>query len=519
MRARLRTIGALAIAASLLALPGCGGSNKYRPTGDPLLDLRNPDLQERDRIEAAQFAWVEVDGGARDRAETRAAMRDLARSLSTPVPIREQLVRTLMEDPTPEGRAESRELAAVMLPREKERTVVAILSQAAGENGWEELTTSLVRSYARPLDDVEDDIRTERAALEALHPDQAVSSVVFDVFLEPGDPPAGWDVTRWREGSRADAWELLSRLDPGGEVRSALLLRVGGQETSLPPDAAALVTDLRRCLHELGCVPQTSMELQWLHALLHEGTSDERKLNDAWWRQASDAIARLEGEQRNGLELRHAEAIRWAAANRSGWLEAPRARLLAELDARLDGRTVYRRTKELRLKRTGRAYRLRDVADKLDWADLLTLLVVDDAVHDPGVIERAFLYAEADKDDDKTSYGGTLQAGDAGAESLGDDAAWRLILFRPRARDRVRDEVFVVGEDLVRYSDRALAHFRLNAWSHKLSDVAGPSDDDFEQAKRSGRTSIVFTRLAEDRINVDCYAPDGSSVDLGEIRR
>lgn len=272
-------------------------------------------------------------------------------------------------------------------------------------------------------------------------------------------------------------------------------------------------------MHELGCVPQTSMELQWLRALLHEGSADERQRNDTWWVAAAEAVARLDGEQRNGLELRHAEAIRWAAANRSEWLEASRARLLAELDARLDGRTVHRRTKELRENRTGRAYRLRDWADRLDWADLLVLLVVDEAAHDPAVIERVFLYAEADRDDDKTAYGGTLQAGDAGAESSVGDAAWRLILFRPRARDRVRDEVHVVGEDLIRYSDRALAHFRLNAWSRKLIDVAGPDDDDLAQAARSGRTSLVFTRLSDDRVNVDCYAPDGSSVDLGEIRR
>ncbi len=515
MYARRRITGALVLALSVIGGSGCR-SNQTHPTGDPLLDLRNPDLAVRDRVEAAEFAWTEVEGGARDRDETRAAMRDLARSISTPLPIREQIVRTLMNDRSPEGRAESRALAGAMLPRERERTIVAILSQAAGENGWGELTSPLVRSYARPIDDVDDGIRTERAAIEALHPGETLGAVVFDVFLEPGPPPPGWDDARWREGTRDDAWELLSRLDPGGEVRSSLLLRVGGQ-VDLPADATGIVNDLRRCLHELACVPQTSMELAWLRSLLHEGSADERQKNEAWWRDAAGAVATLEGEQRNGLELRHAEAVRWASVNRSDWITASRPRLLAELDTRLGGRTVHRRTKELRVKRTGRAYRLRDWADRLDWADLLTLLVVDEAVHDPAVVERVFLYADADRDDNDTSYGGTLQGRDAGSESGEGD--WRLILFRPRARDRGRDELFVVGEDMVRYSDRALAHYRLNAWSTRLSEVAGPSEDDISQAHRSGRTGIVFTSLSGDRMNVDCIAPDGSSVDLGEIRR
>ncbi len=516
MHARLRIIGVVILATGLLGSASCR-SGQPQPTGDPLLDLRNPDLPIRDRVDAAQLAWAEVEGGARDREETRAAMRGLARSPSTPLPIREQLVRTLMTDPTPEGEGESRALAAAMLPREPERTIVAIMSQAAGERGWEELTTPLIRSFARPVDDVDDAIRTERAAIEALHPGETLGGVVFDAFLEPGDAPPGWDDGRWREGTRADAWELLSRLDPGGEVRSALLLRVGGQ-VDLPPDAALIVDDLRRCLHDLACVPQTSAELEWLRSLRRPVTIDEREKNEAWWNETTRAVSMLEGEQRNGLELRHAEAIRWAAAARPEWVAASRPRLLAELDTRLSTRPVHRRTKELRIKRTGRAYRLRDWAERLDWADLLTLLVIDDAVRDPAIVERVFLYADADRDDEATSYGGTLQAEGAGSEA-GSTGAWKLILFRPRARDRGLDERYVVGEDMTRYSDRALAHFRLNAWSSRLSDVAGPSESDIEQAARSGRTTIVFTSLTGERMNVDCYAPDGSSVDLGEISR
>lgn len=63
----------LTIAASLL-LPACMSGSKYEPSGNPLLDLRNPELLDRDRVAAAQLAWSEVEQGIRDRERTRYAL-------------------------------------------------------------------------------------------------------------------------------------------------------------------------------------------------------------------------------------------------------------------------------------------------------------------------------------------------------------------------------------------------------------------------------------------------------------
>ena len=52
---------------SVSMFSACSASSKYEPSGNPLLDLRNPELLERDRIAAATAAWSEVEQGIRDR--------------------------------------------------------------------------------------------------------------------------------------------------------------------------------------------------------------------------------------------------------------------------------------------------------------------------------------------------------------------------------------------------------------------------------------------------------------------
>ena len=504
---------AIALTALILAAPGCS-QPKYQPSGDPILDLRNPDLSERKRLNAVDIAWTEAQGGARDLAETRQALKDLAWSQSTPLPLRQRLVTRLMEDTTPEGMADSRRLAGLMLPRESERSIVAILAAAVGRHQWTDLTPALVRSYARPVEGVDDAIRTERAAIRELHPNRPIEEVVFDVFLDPGEGP-GREGYRWSERARADAWALLSRLDPEGAARRTLLttsLRSG----ELSGEAATLVADLRRCLHEMGTIPRTAMELEWLQSLLRADDKQQRELNERWWAQTAGAVASLTGERRNALELRHLEPIRWAGAHNPSWLRASREQLLAELDRRLAGRETHRRTNELGVDRGAGAYRYRDWRDRLDWGDALTILVIDEALAETEVRARLFQYARADRDDPKTEYGGTLEARD-----LSSDAAdgFRLILFRPRARDRRDDQRFIASDDMIKFSDRALAHYHLHVQKARNGKYAGPSAEDLRYSARSGRTCLVFTSLNADTMNADLYAPDGTLIDLGEISR
>ncbi len=504
----------LAVLILVLPLVGCSRP-KYQPSGDPILDLRNPELSQRKRLDAADIAWTEVRGGARDHDDSRQAFKDLAWSQSTPLPIRQRLVTMLMEDTDPGGSEDSQRLAGLMLPREMERSIVAILASAAGTRGWTDLTPALVRSYARPVEDVDDSIRTERAALRDLYPGRPIEEVVFEVFLDPGEGP-GRSGFRWAERARADAWELLSRLDPDGVVRTTLLTSNLNAGSGLNEDTRALVESLRRSLHELGTIPRTAMELAWMRSLQQAQDKQQRTLNAKWWEQASRHVASLSGERRNGLELRHIEAIRWAGQNNRAWLDASREQLLAELDRRLGKRQTHRRTNELGVDRGVGAYRYKEWRSRLDWSDALTVLVIDEAMQDAEVRARLFQYAKADRDDRKTEYGGMLEARDLAS---GASDGFRLVLFRPRASDRRDDKRFIASDDMIRYSDRALAHFHMHVQKAKNSKFAGPSAEDLRYCTRSGRTCLVFTSVNADRMNVDLYAPDGTLIDLGEVAR
>jgi hypothetical protein len=112
-----------------------------------------------------------------------------------------------------------------------------------------------------------------------------------------------------------------------------------------------------------------------------------------------------------------------------------------------------------------------------------------------------------DRKDTTTEYGGVLEATEGDAH--------RVVLFRPRARDRLNDEMFVASTDMIRFSDRALGHYHLQVQDKRMSREAGPSDGDLVYASASGRTCLVFTSIGSDTLNADFYTPDGEIVDLG----
>ena len=123
--------------------------------------------------------------------------------------------------------------------------------------------------------------------------------------------------------------------------------------------------------------------LKWLASLLDP--RDPR--NAEWWTSARDAIAQIDRERAPNLRLRHAEPIRWASANRPAWVRASRDELLATLRERLSGRETRQRTS----REQGQAGRLPETVEEwapaLVWADVLTILVVDEALRDQSVVD------------------------------------------------------------------------------------------------------------------------------------
>lgn len=498
------------ICTALFVIPACSGSSKYEPTGNPLLDLRNPELLERDRISAAKAAWDEVEQGVRDRDRTRYALKNLAWSSGTDRSLRLTVLELLMSDESSEGGADSREMARLILPNETDPEAVRIIAIRAVESGWEELVPALVRSYARRLAGTPDRERIEYLALRELRPNSTIEQVVFDVFLEPGqgvEDQRELTVLRTMKRTRDEAWGLLGRLDPSGEERRRFLASDRLQRDDLSEETRQIVADLIAARDELGVMPNTAMELAWLDSLRHHSDPRNREQNRRWWEQTARAVSGLGVEQRKGLRMRHLEAVRWASSNRPAWLGMGHEGLYALLNNRLSGRGVYKRKAERG--EPPRRERLGEWGGTLHWGDLLSILIVDDVLKNPVVVRQLFTQRALDKQDDTTEYGGILETDP--------DTGWRAVLFRPRQRDRVSDERFVASDDMFRFSDRSLAHYHFHANERNNARYAGPSDADLINAESSARTSLVLTSMGDDELNVDVYFDNGAVVDLGRL--
>jgi hypothetical protein len=117
-----------------------------------------------------------------------------------------------------------------------------------------------------------------------------------------------------------------------------------------------------------------------------------------------------------------------------------------------------------------------------------------------------------DRRDTTTEYGGMLAA-------RGLDQEWAVpTLFPPRPGQREGDNKFIASDDMIRSSDRSLAHYHFHAQEERNAAYAGPSPGDLIYAARQGRNCLVLTSLGEGEMGVDYYQPDGIVVDLGRIR-
>ncbi|MBM90318.1 MAG: hypothetical protein CMJ35_01730 [Phycisphaerae bacterium] len=509
----MKTLAKATLIVLSLSLPlmiSCSTSSRFEPTGNPLLDLRNPELLERDRIAAARAAWSEVEEGIRDRERTRYALKNLAWSGGTERPLRLTVIELLMSDESPEGNADSRAMARLMLPNEKDTEAVRIIAVRAVESDWDDLAPALVRSLARPDSAVPDRERIEYLALQELRPGVPIEQVVFDVFLNPGQ--GGGDnqevtVLRSLQRTRDEAWGLLGRLDPSGTLRKQLIASPSSLDAETSAESRQMILDLRAIQDELGVIPNTAMEIAWLTSLRHHSDPRNSTQNTAWWGEVANAVSMLDAAQRQGLRMRHLEPVRWASQNRPAWLGLDHEALYAVLNTRLSGRVVYKRKAEKG--EPIRQERLGDWVSMLSWGDLLSILIVDEALQNPIVVEQLFTQRALDRKDTSTEYGGIIETDP--------DTGWRAVLFRPRQRDRVSDQRFVASDDMFRFSDRALAHYHFHADQRDNTRYAGPSHGDQVNAAHSARTNIVLTSMGEDTLGVDVYFDHGAVIDLGRL--
>lgn len=483
------------IALTLTGLCGCS-TPESRVSDAPLNDLKNPELPDEVRRAAADRARSEAD--AESLPAVRSTFKDVAWSQSEPVAVRLSVLTAMANDADPAVVAELREMGKLMLPREQQPAIVTYLSTASADRGWTDYVPPLIRSFSRsiPALDQKGVARPEAVAIERLSGGKPVEDVVFGVFLNPPQMPDSYGMD-WSKRFRRDAWELLGRLDTDGSKRLALL-ESGQNSVESNPELDAV----RRCVRELRAIPLTGEELNWVLSLQDGKRAD----NAAWWTEAASVIASL--PQHGPLSVRHAEPIRWASVNHPAWLTATREELLVELRGRLkDRQAVLRQIGNLAAKKET----LETNEGALRWGDVLALLVIDENVRQDFVISGFFSQVGLDRKDETTEYGGIF--------TMAKNASFVPVMYPPRPGQRQGDNKFVASEDMLKASDRALAHYHFHVQQAANRAYAGPSDGDLVYAARYGRQCLVLTSISETELNVDYYQPDGTVVDLGIITK
>lgn len=500
----------------MMLLMGCSimSMKNVNLSDDPIADMANTELTFQDRSEAVWRAWTQVvnrsvqSEGQSDSAITRQELRKTFRALiwssKTNIKIRLAALQALISDTTDDGRADTRQFVRLILPREKNLTILTVLSATAAEQGWQEITPALVRSLSRPFRDVADEERPEYKALYALNAGDPIEWIVFRVFLTPTTGVGGVE-DRLADRTRADAWSLLSRLNRIEAIRTALL---GGQLS--PPDSPEgkrVLEALQVCARELRAVPQTGDQLEWVR-MLRDLTKPG---NEIWWEQASSAITQLDENQRLGLMLRHAEPVRWASTHRPDLIALSRNQLQVKLLKQLAGRKTHHRAKDSPGTRISKGEKLASWADELTWGDLLTIAVIDEVIRKPDVIKAMFTQARMDLTDKTTEYGGLIFP-------EGEDEQFKAKLYPPRPSERLGDRRFVASRDMIKKSAHALAHYHFHAQDWANNKYAGPSLKDYDYSDRYGRPCLVLTGVKRGVLGVDYYQPGGATIDLGEIR-
>lgn len=499
---------------TLIILDGEGGANK--------------------RIQAVDRLWQAVETGEVTRAAARDTLKQVLWKGGAPSSLRLHALGKLLSDHTPEGQSDNRKFLRLRLPTESQWPVIdevckQVAAAGAEDPSWRELDGALVRSYARRVPTPTDAERPERGALLALHPGQTIEQVVFDVYVTPdGGRPLPGQSSELIEKQRQAAWELLGRLDPTGSTRRQLLATVPSDDPAVKPIARAAA--------ELRIVPVTGSELAWLNDLID--TKDPGAAG--WWSSAQAAVGQLSSAQTEGLQLRHIEPVRWAAKNHAAWLAADRAALLDELSKRLEPRRKWRKSEGLGVGAIMSRELLSDWQDQLAWGDVLAILVIDESIKDPRVVDSLFVQAEADRNDSSAEYGGAIFATDAVPMQLVggtlkpkwdvDPARPGFVVhgYAPRPAQRVNDRTFVASNDMFAAEGaggRALAHYHFHAQTVNNADYAGPGRGDFDYAATHGRSCVVFTSVRPGVLNADYYqrstgtggGGEGVQIDLGEV--
>ncbi len=457
-----------ALALWLAPLAGCGVSS----VADPVAVMLDREADYTRRRTAARQAHRE----SADDPQYRAALQRIIWEPGYPAWQRIDAINVLCElDET----ALRRDVALRILLVPDQPTLDHIIDLAV-QRRWADLTLPLVRSWSRPRRHVADGDRSERVALEALHPGRSAEAVLADVFLG-----RGFDVTL---SHQVAAWDLLNRLDAAPHH---LLQSIDSTDDD---ENAVLARTLQHAQRELGILPRNREEVLWL---LH--LCDERR--QAFRREAVRVVATLNAEQRRGLALRHLPLLVHQRSVDEAW-QAGRAAMVRAIESRISGLMIAAELDD-------RSRPLREWGERLTLLDLLAIGTLQEALADPQVVASLFRQADADLQDTSTEFGGVL--------ALDEHGRWRAQMYRPLSFRG--DHVYIPPQAMIEALYTSPFHYHFHAQRHGNARHAAPGPGDLALTQRLDFNFFVLTFIDRDQLNVDYFQRDGIVVDLGTIRR
>lgn len=361
------------------------------------------------------------------------------------------------------------------------------LCEIIAERGWTDLTPALVSGWAVEIIGQRDDSqRPECIALARMHGYDNLPDVIFDLMVESNRVA--------EQGLRTRCWNLLHRL--GYRDRLVSLLR-----DREPPRDDLMLVDLHEGAIELGIVPYNREEILWLRKL-------RQPEHAGFWTEAIAAMAELPERRRNGLEMKDLPIVVSARRHDPELLKQDAEGLYARLEASLQGRKHYDRGSRFDESVRARKDRLREWRAELTWGDLAAMLIADRAISVPQVADHLFDYAQRDRADETTEYGGVIR--------LDEKGRFEILEFPPRIRRH--DQQFNAPQEMLDAGYTALFHFHFHVQRAMNGEYAGPGFGDKNYADNIRANCLVFTSVNRTTMNVDYYRHGGVIVDLGEVR-
>ena len=332
-----------------------------------------------------------------------------------------------------------------------------------------ELDAALISSWSQPTLLFEDEIRPERIALVSMYGEDALESIIFQSLLATNKS--------WQQGFRVRCWELL--------------LRIGARNRLL---------DLQRATLELGIMPQNKEEILWARELCKQEYA-------VFWNEAIEALSLLDKDRRISLEMRDIPIAVTVARHWPELATQSTSSLVRFLETKLQNRKHY-----FEYEGGGNVSiqneLFRSHKDILSWGDAVAIRVALAAMEVPEVRAHFFDYANRDRLDTSTEYGGVLEL----------DKQGRFVIqeFEPIIRNH--DRRFDAPQKMFDAAYTSLFHFHFHAQKHRNGDHAGPGMGDKSYADNTRANCLVLTFVNSNTLNVDFYRHGHVVVDLGTMK-